>query len=84
MEKKGDGKEDSDKDDDDTCPMDGDKGEDEESEEADLMQGKKSILADEHHIFDKIFVNYFMSEIHLKIYDYTETEEQNDRKKLFK
>jgi hypothetical protein len=82
MEKKGDEEEDSDKDD--TYPMDGDKGEDEDIEEADLMLGKKSILADEHHIFDKIFVNYFMSEIHLKIYDYTETEEQNDRKKLFK
>ena len=61
-----------------------DHGEDEISEEADMMEGKQSILAAEHHIFEKSFINYLMSEIHLKIYDYTETDEQNERKKQFK
>lgn len=40
-----------------------------------MMEGKQSILAAEHHIFEKSFINYLMSEIHLKIYDYTETDE---------
>lgn len=51
-------------------------GGEEEGEEDDAisyMENQHSVLDEQFEIFDKSFINYFMSHIHLKVYDFTES-----------
>jgi hypothetical protein len=53
-------------------------GEDEEEEDEyviTFMADNNSVLDPQYEIFDKSFINYFMSHIHLKVYDFTESED---------